>query len=81
MWCYAFRTQIKDFVDTFPKSKQTHRMIEELTCDPSISYSPSVALVVASNPTSIDRLAPVSINTKQQRYCNIKMPIYLNQLN
>ena len=73
--------QIKEFVDTFPKSKQTHRMIEELTCDPSISYSPFVALAVASNTTLIAILVRASINTKQKKYCNIQMPIHLNQLN
>ena len=55
--------------------------MDELTCDPSASYSPSVTLVVASNPTLIARLVPASINTKQQRYFNIHMAIYLNHLN
>ena len=73
--------QIKDFLDTFPKSKQTHRKMEKLTCDPSASYSPYVTLVVASNPTFITKLVPASMNIKQQRDCNIQMDIYLNRLN
>ena len=72
---------IKNFADTFSKSKYTHKMIEELTCDPSSSYSPSLTLFVASNLTLIARLVPASINTKQQRYFNIQMPICLNHLN
>ena len=56
-------------------------MIEELTCDPSASYSPSVTLYVASNPTLIARLVPASINTKHQKDCNIHMPTYINHSN
>ena len=50
--------------------------MEELTWSPSASYSPSFALVVASIPTLIARLDPASINTKQQRDCNIQMAIW-----
>ena len=73
--------QIKDFEDTFPKSKKTHRKMEKLTCDPCTSYSPSVSLVIASNTSLIARLVPTSINTKQQRDFNIHMAIHFNQLN
>ena len=73
--------QIKEFADTFPKSKQTHRKMEKFTWSPSASYYPSFALVVASNATLIAKIVPVSINTKKQRDCNIQMSIYLNQLN
>ena len=55
--------------------------IEEPTCDPSASYSPSIAFVVDSNATYIGRLVLANVNTKKQRDCNIQMPIYLNQLN
>ena len=73
--------QIKEFADTFPKNKQTHRMIEEPTCDPSASYSPSVALVVASNPSQITKIFPARMKNKQQRDSNIQMPIQVIQLN
>ena len=73
--------QIKEFAINFSKNKQTHIIIEEPTCDPSASYYPSIAFVVASNPTQIARLIPASINKEQQIYCNIQMPIYLNKLN
>ena len=73
--------KIKDFADTFPKSKQTHRNMEKPTWSPSASYSPSIALFVASDPTLIARLVPASMNTKQERDCNIQMAIYFNQFN
>ena len=56
-------------------------MIEEPTCNLSASPSPFVAFLAAFNPTQIARLIPASINKEKQTYCNIKMPIYLNQLN
>ena len=73
--------QIKDFVDTFPNCKQTHRNMEKLTWSPSTSYYPFVAPAEASNPTLISKLVHASINTKKQRHCNIHMDIHFNQLN
>ena len=52
--------------------------MEKPTWGPSASYSPSVTLDIASNPTLITRLVPASMNTKHQRDFNIKMAIHLN---
>ena len=55
--------------------------MEKPTWGPSASYSYFVTLAVASNPILIARLVPASTNTKKQRYYNMQMDIYLNQLN
>ena len=55
--------------------------MEKPTWGPSTSYSPSVTLTVASNPTLTTRLVPASINTKKQRDCNIQMHIQVIHLN
>ena len=54
--------QVKDFATTFPKNKQTHRADQE-TWSLSASNSPSIALVVASNPRQIAKIFPVRMNT------------------
>ena len=56
-------------------------MIEEPTCDPSASSSPSVAFFVAFNPTQIVRFILASINREQQTYFNTQMPTYLKHSN
>lgn len=73
--------QDKEFADTYPNSKQTHIKNGKITQIPSASYSPSVALFVASDTTLVARIVSASINTKQQRDCNIYMAIHFNQLN
>ena len=41
-------------------------MIEEPTCDPSASSSPSVAFAVTFNPTQTAILIPANINREQK---------------
>ena len=56
-------------------------MIEEPTCNPRASPSPSVTFAVTFNLTQITRLIPTSINREQKTDCNIHMPTYLNHSN
>ena len=73
--------QIKDFADTFLIINRHTKQIKKLTWSPSASKSPSIALVVASNPSQIAKIFPTRMNTKQQKDSNLQMPIQVIQLN